>query len=307
MSEYQYYEWQTIDRPLSPNERKAVSLLSSHMETVTSTLAIVSYSWGDFKHDPRQVLRQYFDAHLYLANWGTRSLLFRFPKAVIDPQAIEPYCREDFLTIKLEGDYYILEFSLDEEEPGDEWLEASGDLGKLIPLREQIIQGDYRVIYLSWLKAVSLQDPEEDNSETEPPIPAGLGKLNSSLQAFIEFFDLDEHLVKAAAKASPEVKPASSAPLEKALLQLTHQECVDFLRQVLNNEPRVRIALQKRLEQLAGTQPAIAANSQRQTANLFKEAERLEQEDLRKRKAEAEQKRIQGLLDLAGKEEAIWR
>jgi hypothetical protein len=28
MSEYQYYEWQTIDRPLSPNEREAVARLS---------------------------------------------------------------------------------------------------------------------------------------------------------------------------------------------------------------------------------------------------------------------------------------
>jgi hypothetical protein len=82
MSEYQYYEWQTIDRPLSPSEREAVSGLSSHMEVVTSTQAIVSYSWGDFKHDPRHVLPQYFDAHLYMANWSTHRLLFRFPEPI---------------------------------------------------------------------------------------------------------------------------------------------------------------------------------------------------------------------------------
>jgi hypothetical protein len=307
MSEYQYYEWQTIDRPLDPNERKSVSLLSSHMEMVTSTQAIVSYSWGDFKHDPRQVLLQYFDAHLYLANWGTRRLLFRFPKSVIDPQAILPYCREDFLTLELEGSYYILEFALDEEEPGDEWLEATGDLGKLIPIREQIMQGDYRALYLSWLKAVSMEDPEEDNPETEPPIPTGLGKLNSSHQAFIEFFDLDEHLVKAAAKASPELQPASIAPLEKALLQLTRKECVTFLRQVLNNEPQVRLSLQKRLEQLTDAKPVNVGQGQRLAGQLFKEAEQIAQEDLRRQKAEAERKRIQGLLDLAGREEATWR
>jgi len=40
---------------------------------------------------------------------------------------------------------------------------------------------------------------------------------------------------------------------------------------------------------------------------LFKEAERLEQEALRQQKAEAERKRIQELLDLAGREEATWR
>jgi hypothetical protein len=307
MSEYQYYEWQTIDRPLSPNEREAVSRLSSHMETVTSTQAIVTYSWGDFKHDPRQVLLQYFDAHLYMANWGTRRLLFRFPKSVIDPDAIRPYCREDFLMLELKGNYYLLEFSLNDEEPDYEWLESEGMFGKLTPIREQIIQGDYRALYLSWLKAVSVEDPEEDNPETEPPIPAGLGKLNSSHQAFIEFLELDGHLIKAAAKASPKLQSASIAPLEKALTQLSREECENYLRQVLNNESQVRMVLQKRLEQLAGIKPASAGQGQRQAGNLFKEAERLEQETLRQQKAEAERKRIQELLALAEREEATWR
>jgi hypothetical protein len=93
MSEYPYYEWQTIDRPLNSMEQEAITRLSSHMDTVTSTQAIVTYSWGDFKHDPRVVLLQYFDAHLYLANWGTRRLLFRFPKSVIDPHTIRPLPR----------------------------------------------------------------------------------------------------------------------------------------------------------------------------------------------------------------------
>ena len=179
-----------------------------------------------------------------MANWGTRRLLFPFPKLVIDPQTIQPYCRENFLTLEVEDKYYILAFSLDDEEPDYEWLEAEGILGKLAPIREQIMQGDYRALYLSWMKAVSIEDPEEDNPETEPPIPAGLGKLNSSHQAFIEFFELDEHLVKAAAKASPKLQSASIAPLEKALTQLSREECENFLRQVLNNEPQMRMVLQ---------------------------------------------------------------
>jgi hypothetical protein len=299
MSEYQYYEWQTIDRPLSSNEREAVSGLSSHMDIVTSTQAIVTYSWGDFKHDPSQVLLKYFDAHLYIANWGTRMLKFRFPKSAIDSHAIRPYCREEFLTLELKGNFYILEFLLDNEEPDYEWLEGEGILGKLTPIREQILQGDYRSLYLSWLKAVSIEDPEEDNPETEPPIPAGLGKVNSSLQAFLEFFDLDPHLVKAAAKAS--------ANLELALAQLSREECDEFLHQVLKNEPQVRIALQKRLEQLAGVTSSSTGQGQRQAGYLFKEGVRLEKEALRKQKAEAEQKRIQELLKLAGREEATWR
>ena len=207
----------------------------------------------------------------------------------------------------MKGNYYILEFSLDDEEPNYERLEAEGTLGKLTPIREQIMQGDYRALYLIWLKAVSAEDPEEDNPEIEPPIPAGLGKLNSSHQAFMEFFELDEHLIKAAVKASPSLQPASVAPLEKALTQLSRHECENFLRQVLNNEPQVRMALQKRLKQLAGTKPVRAGQGQRQAGDLFKEAKRLEQEALRQQKAEAERKRIKELLDLAGREEATWR
>ena len=43
MSEYQYYEWQTIDRSLTGAERREVDGLSSHMVTVMSTLAKVAF------------------------------------------------------------------------------------------------------------------------------------------------------------------------------------------------------------------------------------------------------------------------
>ncbi|MBI2440239.1 MAG: hypothetical protein HYV35_02595 [Lentisphaerae bacterium] len=55
MSEYQYYEWQTIDRLLTEKEQEAVSRLSSHID-VSSSRAVVTYHWGDFKHDARTVL-----------------------------------------------------------------------------------------------------------------------------------------------------------------------------------------------------------------------------------------------------------
>ena len=67
------------------------------------------------------------------------------------------------------------------------------------------------------------------------------------------------------------------------------------------------MALQKRLEQLAGTEPVSAGKSQHKAGKLFKEAKRLEREALQQQKAEAEQRRIQELLDLAGREEATWR
>ena len=55
--------------PADRRERAAVGKLSSHIE-VSATHAWVDYDWGDFKHDPEQVLARYFDAFLYFANWG---------------------------------------------------------------------------------------------------------------------------------------------------------------------------------------------------------------------------------------------
>jgi hypothetical protein len=96
MSEYQYYEWQAVDRPLTEKEMGEVDGLSSHMDVVTSTQAIVTYSWGSgLKHDPVKVLLKYFDGWIYLANWGSRQLAFRFPRASIDAKLVEAYCVED--------------------------------------------------------------------------------------------------------------------------------------------------------------------------------------------------------------------
>jgi len=97
MSEYQYYEWQTVDRLLTEAEQDAVGRLSRHID-VSPRRAVVTYSGGDFKHDPRQVLVRFFDAHLYLANWGSRRLIFRFPAGLLNREVIQAYCVRDRIT-----------------------------------------------------------------------------------------------------------------------------------------------------------------------------------------------------------------
>ncbi len=50
MSEYQRYEFMTIDRPLTRAQLDAVNELSSHIEA-SSTHALIEYHWSNFKHD----------------------------------------------------------------------------------------------------------------------------------------------------------------------------------------------------------------------------------------------------------------
>ena len=195
MSEYQYYEFQTIDRLLTEAEQAEVEELSSHID-VTASRVVVTYSYGDFRHDPKQVLSRYFDACLYVANWGTRRLMFRFPQGLIDPAAVKPYCREGAIEFTKQGAHQILEIELNEEE-GFGWVEAEGVLPSLIQLRNDILDGDDRCLYLAWLKAVTLEDPDDVADEQEPPVPAGLQRLTPVLQRLAQFFDIDPHLIDA--------------------------------------------------------------------------------------------------------------
>jgi len=147
MSEYQYYEWQTIDRALTAAEQTAVNGLSSHID-VTSTRAWVEYHWGDFKHEPKQVLARYFDAFLYYANWGCQRLAFRFPKGLLDENALQPYLWEYCSELEPVGDCLILDISFPDED-GGHWFEGETRLSALAPLRDDILAGDFRALYLA--------------------------------------------------------------------------------------------------------------------------------------------------------------
>ncbi|MBD2621306.1 MAG: hypothetical protein PX481_04915 [Microcystis sp. M53603_WE2] len=52
MSEYQYYEFQAIDRPLTQEERAAISQLSSRVKP-TATSASFTYP-GNVERDPKE-------------------------------------------------------------------------------------------------------------------------------------------------------------------------------------------------------------------------------------------------------------
>ncbi len=184
MSEYQYHEWQTVDRVLTSEEQEAVNDLSSHIE-VSSSRAVVTYHWSDFRHDPRQVLLDYFDAYFYLANWGSLRLMFRFPKGLLDETDIEPYCIDEYVTFGTIGKYQVLDLDFNPED-GDGWTEAEADLSHFIQLRADLLEGDYRLLYLAWLKAITIygvldhdegdedDDPDNPTYDREPPVPPGL-------------------------------------------------------------------------------------------------------------------------------------
>jgi len=314
MSEYQYYEWQTLERPLTAAEQGAVNGLSSHID-VTSSQAIVTYNWGNFKHDPLKVLAKYFDAHLYAANWGTRRLAFRFPNGLIDVNAVEHYCDEYHVHITAVGDVQVLEFEMSEEEGFDEWMEERGLLSTLGRLRDDILQGDYRALYLAWLKTMSQEsddydededDPDNFFNDPEPPLPAGLKKLTPPLKAFADFFEIDPFLISAASEQSPDLTPLQQADFAPLISRLTRQECDEFLLKIVNTEPGAVTALRKKLLSFEKSLPRVETTP-RTFGELLETAEKLRQAESRRQAAENRKKHIAEMQELAKREAQTWQ
>ena len=183
MSEYQYYEFLAIDRPLTEREMQELRAVSSRA-VITPTRFTNHYEWGNFKGDPGTWMERYFDAFLYFANWGTHELMLRLPRRVLDPATARRYCRGEAASARAKGEHVILEFSSEEE--GSDWVEEDedGSLSSLVPLRAEIASGDLRALYLGWL--LCAQAGELDDDEEEPPCPPGLGRLSAALEAFVD-------------------------------------------------------------------------------------------------------------------------
>ncbi len=151
MSEYQRYERMTSDRPLTRAQLDAVNRLSSHIDA-SSTHALVEYHWGDFKHDPIEVLHEFFDGFLYWTNWGAPELALRFPHGILPVDLLDGYEVAEVVTFTQHADYDLLDIHFGDLEAPDEWV--GYELGPLFALREELMDGDLRALYVVWLASL---------------------------------------------------------------------------------------------------------------------------------------------------------
>ena len=131
MSEYQYYEFQAVDQPLTSKQMEELRRYSSRAQITPSSFVNV-YNYGDFRGDPDKLVEKYFDAFLYLANWGTRWFMLRVPKKLLGPRMATSYSAGDCLSSRQHGDHLVLSFRSEDEE-GYEWAEGEGWLASLMP------------------------------------------------------------------------------------------------------------------------------------------------------------------------------
>jgi len=317
LSEYQYYEFQAIDRPLTEKEMAELRLFSTRAR-ITPTSFVNEYNWGNFKGNPDMWMEKYFDGFLYLANWGTHILKLKLPAVLLDPQIAQKYCGCDSAFVSEKNGKVVLSFVSENEEA--EWVEDEGSLASLISVRADLKRGDMRALYLGWL--LCAQGGELDDEDESPPVPPGLEQLSASLDSFIEFLRIDRDLIHVAAQAS--------APLEDMTLKIDElkiwiarlpaEEKDDVLARLMvdGDQPLVSKLLQRYLkgydhpgERANDTAARRTAGDLLRAAKEYAEERRRMEADKRAReKAQREREaaiaRAKYLDKIAGREPQLW-
>lgn len=319
MSEYQYYEFVAIDEPLTPKQMTELRARSSRA-TITSTGFVNDYQWGDLKGDPVDWMWRYFDAHVYVANWCTCLLYLRVPKNAFDVDTFRAFKTQSVFSVGQTKTHWLLAWGLDESDDYDRFAEEDGRgwMGRLAPLRDELLRGDMRPLYLGWLAGVSAG--EVDEKVTEPQPPPGLSRLTAAQQSLAEFLEVDGDLLAAAGFVDQQgSKPDGErdAELDVWIAALPVAEKTAMLKLLLTgNTQQAERKLKLRFlawqrEQQSGARPETR---RRTVADLHKLAAsaaeaRKRQEAVQRKKAEAERraKRETYLRTLAADFDPCWQ
>ena len=231
MSEYQYFEFAAIDRPLTDGEMAALRAVSTRA-VITPSGFVNHYEWGGLKADPLDWMRRYFDAFVYLADWAHCRFALRLPRDMFGKAELKPFGVKQSLTIDASEDHWILDWSLDGSDNYDRFAEDDGRgwMGRLVPLRDELIRGDQRSLYLGWLAGAAKGEVPE--TTLEPTVPAGLSQLSAAQNALAAFLEIDADIIAAAAIGSAD---ASDRPesVDAWLQSLSPDELRSMLKSIV--------------------------------------------------------------------------
>jgi hypothetical protein len=316
MSEYQRYEFMTIDRSLTPQQLKEVNDLSSHIEA-SSTHASIEYHWGDFKHDPIRVLHDYFDGFLYWANWGSPQFALRFPHGALSADLLKSYdLEEEFVTFTEHADYDILDIHFNEMEALDEWVDY--ELGPLMPIRDELMAGDMRALYIIWLAVQEwlggYEDEDEEVSEEEdktirgPGVPPGLGTLTAAQEALAELFRVSLDLTVAAARYSSPITPMPDDDIVAWVELLPQQRRSEYLVRLAQNELGLSRQLLNELRELGRGKTEVQPQGKYVSySTLLDERKAIHARLTRERLEQEQQARQRHLQSVINQQETYWK
>lgn len=298
MSEYQYVAFQAVDGPLNDKQLEFARRQSTRAEVSRWSLS-VEYHYSSFRGDANGLLRRGYDVYLQHTNYGSREIKLRLPRGM-------PFAKDVWLKY-VDGEN--LNWKSDAKGSGgilslrpfhetgnlDEVWEAQKYLDAAIHVRERIMSGDLRALYLLWLCAADddNNDPEE---MIEPTVPHGIADMATHGGELLSFFGLDSLLLVAAGSG---VAPAPSAeaehrPVAQWLESLDIQQAKEVLHRLLMGDTageKACLLAAIRDSQTPDCWPT--SNKQRTLAELLQKTAALRAEESAKqtRKARAKAKR----------------
>lgn len=303
MSEYQYYEFLAIDRPLTQKQIGEVRQFSTRAE-ITSTHFVNEYHFGNFHGDPDLLISKYFDVMVYFANWGTRRLLIGIPEEMHDPAGWKHYESDHGMEMRKGKGRPLLElFSEAEGYDYDDFDEAGGSwMASLSPIRAEVLGGDLRPLFLGWLAGIA-EDDEDDSDEPLPPIPPGLRQLTAAQEALSGFLRVDEDLLNAAAKLSPAELPPVIG-LGAWIESLPSKENDQALLSLMSGDDPVASAkLMRRYQQESRAPSAVVPETSVTLASLRAAAAEIREEREAAERAARERQRVRREAEAARERE----
>lgn len=296
MSEYQYYEFAAIDRPLTRAEMARLRAISTRA-VITPASFTNHYEWGDLKANPSDWMQRYFDAFVYTANWCSRRLSLRVPLDSFARGALKPFTVRHCLAYKSTKTHWIIDWMLDESHDYDGFAEddGSGWMRRLVSLRDELLRGDLRPLYLGWMAGA---DALHDEAQ-EPEVPPGLAELTPAQQALAEFLEVDPDLLEAACAGSAAAADSDEAPRVAAWLDgWQTQDMKDVLKRIAlgQGQEAERRVKSHYAAWLKTQRPSSATSLRRRVAELRELAQsaaamRQEREARVRAKREAEEQR----------------
>jgi hypothetical protein len=167
-----YYEYSTANTLLTP--RQVSNLCHTYENAIVTPKYLVQHQFS-----PANNFMDFFDAGIYITKFGDCKFSLKMPENNFRDYHV-PFALDvldDQITWTLNDcEMYPPRFN-------NRWLE------RLLPLREEIMGGDLRPLYLGWLCGV--RDGFVKETMSKPPCPKGLDNLTSAQNALVDFLEID--------------------------------------------------------------------------------------------------------------------
>jgi hypothetical protein len=297
VSESQSVVFQAVDGPLNDKQLEFAQRQSTRAEVSRWSFS-VEYNYGSFRGDVDGLLRQGYDVYLQHANYGVREIRLRLPSGMPFAEGVwSKYVDGEQLSWKGDtngrGGILSLHPFHEPDDLAEVW-ETQKYLDAAIHVRERLINGDLRALYLLWLCAAN--NANNNPAEMiEPPVPHGIAESTTYGGELLTFFGLDPLLLVAAGSGVAPAPEAESRnrPVAQWVKSLDSQLAKEVLQRMLVGDTvseKARLLAEIRDSQIPEEWPT--SDKQRSLDDLLRATETLRAgEDAKQtRKAQAEAK-----------------